>query len=444
MKNPSPLISWGLLALLLLSAWPATAQVAPYWVLYINDAGELVALNPQSLESQTWYNFQSPLGRQFSFHPAPDGQHLAVYLQTEDGSQQQLYVFAAADQSLILAADLLPPNFSPPPPTLGDPAYELTRALGEVLWSPGGDVLAFVSGANGTADIALFAPSTGALTYANTESSSAAFMAWQSEGAGLIFAELASFGDGGGYQVLGYRYAPAGGTSLELSLENAAGGVHILGWPEADRFYYSRVDFAGFGAAGLFLYDLAAQTSTELIPPSITFSLPAWDAETASLGLSVPAAGGGGLVPGAYLWRGGELNLLQSGAFYLTLHPRPGRFQYEAESGSYLLDLSASSPVLAALPPHQYGAFVSPGQELVVLSRAEGVFVSRLGGDDSSLVWGEQSLVPVWSPGGEAYYSFGFTAEGGGLVEVNALERRVQLLDSRMAPNSPRAVLSPP
>jgi len=66
--------------------------------------------------------------------------------------------------------------------------------------------------------------------------------------------------------------------------------------------------------------------------------------------------------------------------------------------------------------------------------------VRRLSEDDASLVWPEETQVPIWSPDGTVYYTFGFAPEGAGLIAVDVVNRAVRLLDDRMLVNSPRAV----
>jgi hypothetical protein len=69
------------------------------------------------------------------------------------------------------------------------------------------------------------------------------------------------------------------------------------------------------------------------------------------------------------------------------------------------------------------------------------VYVSSLLVDNATLLWGEETQVPVWSPDGSKYYTFGFVPEGAGLVEIDVVNRGLRLLDSRMAVTSPRSVL---
>jgi hypothetical protein len=135
---------------------------------------------------------------------------------------------------------------------------------------------------------------------------------------------------------------------------------------------------------------------------------------------------------------------VKSGEFYSVSVARAGFFLFEESTAAYLVPSDQAEPLPQPLPAGIYGVFVSPNPEVdaLALARPEGLFMSRVSSDDSALVWESEVQVPLWSGDGTTFYTYGFAAEGAGLVAVNVQQRTVRLLDSRMAVNSPRAVLT--
>jgi dipeptidyl aminopeptidase/acylaminoacyl peptidase len=428
---------------------------ADYRVIYANDAGEVIALNPVTGEQTIFLSIENPLTSDIGFHPSPDGSHLAVYARIGDDprtAQYHLYVIRSADGQILLDQNLLPEGYTyPEAEASGDPNYELTRTLNpvdSVVWSPTGQYIAFISGHNSTADVYIFEPASGTLSRLDDVPHTAAFLKWNPAGSALVFSELVSFGTGGGYQVYGHYAAsiPSGELRI-LTLPEVANtsGMAVVGWLDETHLVYAPYNFVIFGASGLYILDLVTLESTEILPSHLAMTVPVFDPTTQTVAFVVPDVSEGGLVPGAYLWRYGDAqpSLLQAGTFYVVERVRPSQFQFAASEGNYLLTLNSAEPLLTPLPASLYGAFVSPNPSVdaVVLSRADGVYVSSLLADDASLVWGEDTQVPVWSPDGSKFYTFGFVPDGAGLVEVDVLNRSLRLLDSRMAVNSPRAIL---
>jgi len=423
-----------------------THAQAGYHIIYMNDAGEIVALNPVSGEQHIILNSGNPLENAIGLHVAPSGDYLAVFVR--GAARFHLYVATVPDGQIVLDHDLLPPGYDTSSQTPGDPAYELTRALGEMHWSPTSRHLAFISAQNGTADLFIFEPATRSIIYQENGAQTAALAAWNPSGTALVFSELISFGDGVGYQMAGF-YAltlPAADLRSLVLPPASAQGVVVVGWLDAHRLVIAPLDFSLFGARGLYLLDLNTGNHSELLPPHISMTVPVFDPTTRTLAFTVPEAGTGGLVPGAYIWQESDPlpTLLQSGAFYTVEALHSGVFQFETATTSYLFhvaDYTAEEPpALLPLPPHDFGAFVAPSGGAVALLRADGVYISRVDVDDATLVWSEEAQVPLWSPDGAAFYSFGFTGEGAGLVEINVNTRSLRLLDTRMAIQSPRAL----
>jgi hypothetical protein len=419
----------------------------PHLVVYANDAGQVIALNPADGTQTTLLGLEDPLQHIYGFYPSPDGTNIAIFVRFIDASQpvpnMRIYVVTRAGE-ILLDQNVLPEGYTyPESESLGDPQYEMTRALGEVLWSPDGRFLAFIAAHTGNAEAFLFEPATRALTQVHSDPNTAAFLNWSPNSSTLLFAELVSFGSGGGYSVESYFAAAPGGEVRPVPLPepSAITGLGVVGWRDSNTLVYAPLNFVTFGASGLYTLNLASLESTELLPTNITMNLPVMDAGSGTLAFVVPEVGQAGLVPGAYLWPVGAESptLLQTGAFYDVQKPREGLFQFEAAEGSFLIE--ATGGALTPLPRHDFGAFVSPAADAVAVSRTDGVYVSSVTTDNAVLVWAEETQVPIWSPDGTRYYSFGFLNGTAGLIEVNVTERTTRILDERMAVNSPRAVI---
>jgi hypothetical protein len=421
---------------------------ANYAIAYINDAGELVAFNPADLSQRVLLGLPEPLSHSYGLYPSPDGAYLGVFIRSNDLVTRPLLSLVILDtvtgQSLW-DENLLPDGYQYPlEAPLGQPDYEMSRALGEVVWSPDSRYAAFINGQTGQAEITLWDSQT-QLASTLTTPAVPAFLVWNPSSSTLVFADLTSFGDGSGLQVAGYYSANIAAQSVTaLTLPDPApqSGLALIGWIDDSQFLYSSLSFI-FGGAGIGRYDLTANLASEVLPSRLAIGLPIFDSAQQTLAFVVPDISDAGLVPGAYLWplEQPQPTLLQSGPFYSVHSPRPGLFQYESAQGSYLLDLSQADSALQALPIHQFGAYLSPQADALVLARQDGVYVSSLGQDDASLVWNDQAQVPIWSPDGSVFYSYGFLNDQAGLVEVNVTTRQARLLDSRMAVTSPRAVI---
>lgn len=414
------------------------AQSGSHRVYYLTDDNQIVALDPLT-GTRTSLLILDAAPDALGLYPSPDGQYLAVFARL--GSAYQLDVVETASGTLLLGQPLLPDGFSAPTEaTLGDPRYELTRALGELAWSPDSSTLAYVSGAAGSADIYTFIPAQQQnVRLTDLESTTAAFIHWSPDSMQFLFTDLVSFGDGSGYDISGY-YRVSPGQVERLNLDDTAPqGIAIIGWLSANEILYSAFDFT-VGAAGLHRLDLSTQNRTQILPARIPLAIPAYAPAIQTSVIVVPPLSQGGLVPGLYTWQGDAAppSLLQTGEFYSVQHIRAGLFQVESAGGSLLFD--ATTNALTPLPANSFGAFVSPVMDIVVLAREDGTYVSPLYQDAAQLIWMEESQIPIWSPEGNLFYSYGFTGEGAGLVAVDVAGQRVILLDTSMSINSPRAV----
>ncbi|HLA43519.1 MAG TPA: hypothetical protein VJZ27_08800, partial [Aggregatilineales bacterium] len=351
------------------------AQTADHIVIYANNAGQIIALNPQTGLKTILLTIESPLERAYGFYVSPDGIHLGVFLRLIDQNnatnplQFRLYVVRIADAALLLDQDLLPPGYVyPSPENPGDPQYELARAQGEVVWSRDGRYLAFISAQAGNADVFIFEPATQIVTQLNNAPGTAAFITWNPSGSLLVFCDLNSFGTGSGYDInTYYAVSVPEGETRPLPEPVSVSGFSAVGWLDDTTLIYSPLDFAFFGAAGLYTLDMNSLVSTERLPPRVAMNVPVFDDLSKSIAFVVPEIGEVSLVPGAYLWLSDEAapTLLQSGTFYAVNLVRPGQFQFEDPSGSYLAGANGSE--LSPLPANDFGAFVSPGMDAVAL-----------------------------------------------------------------------------
>jgi hypothetical protein len=439
-----------LLLILALPGMPLYAQSDDgHVVIYVNDAGEIVSRNPVTSTMNVLLRVENPLDHAFGFHVSPDGSHLAVFTRRNNPDPQNitfhLNVIHMDSGEVILDQNLLPPDYVYPViERAGDPTFELTRALGEVIWSPDGRYVAFISGQAGSADVFTFEPGNRELLQRSNLPETSAFMSWNPSGTRLSFSALNSFGSGEGYQVSGfYALSLADGELQTIPLPEpaASSGLTVVGWLDDARLVYAPLNFAVYGANGIFSLDLTTLESSELVPARMATNIPIMDTPSGVMAFVVPEVGEVNLVPGAYVFLpGAELPALVSAetAFYTVERVRPGLFQFESAAGSLLMNVA--DQLLQPLPANDFGAFVSPAADAVVLARTDGVYVSSLSEDDASLVWAEETQVPIWSPDGTVYYSFGFAPEGAGLIAVDVVNRTVRLLDDRMLVNSPRAV----
>lgn len=439
-----------LVVLMILPAMSVHAQ-GKHVAIYVNDTFEVVALNPVTGEQRILITLDSPgdRTRAYGLHVSPDGTMLALFTRTSDftlpDEDVHLYIVRIADSQLLFDLDLLPAGYIFPADTpLRDPNYEMTRAIGEVVWSPDSRYLAFISGHLGNADVFAYDAAAQTLLQVNNAPQTAAFIHWAPDSKTLVFNEVITFGTGSGDEIAGTYFA-----SLESGVvqpitfpDERIQQFFVLGWLDTQTLLYSPLNFL-VGANGIFALNLANGTTSTLLPYEMEITVPVFDPATRALAFVVPDVGvEQGLVKGAYLFPQGAATptFLQSGQFYFAQIVRPGFFQYASSNGNFLLDVN--NPQLIPLPTSDFGAFVSPSADAVALFRTDGVYLSSLGTDNATLVLPGEIQVPIWSPDGNFFYSFGFTSEGGGLLQFDAINRAVHLIDSRMAITSPIAVAS--
>lgn len=418
-------------------------------VIYVNDAYEVVALNPATGEQRVLLTLENPgeRTRAYGLHVSPDGTTLALFVRTSDftipDESVHLYGIRIADGQLLFEQNLLPEGYVfPVDAPLRDPNYEMTRAVGEVVWSPDSRYVAFISGHLGNADVFAYDTAAQTLIQVNNAPQTAAFLHWSPDSKTLVFSEVITFGTGSGDEMAGtYAASLETGNVQPITFpDERIQQIFVLGWLHNNTFLYSPLNFL-VGANGIFSLNLQNGSSTTLLPYEIEITVPVFDPATRALAFVVPDVGvEQGLVKGAYLLPQGAAapTFLQSGQFYFAQWVRSGLFQYASAEGSFLLDVN--TPQLVPLPASDFGVFVSPVVDAAALFRSDGVYISSLAADDSSLVLPGEVQVPVWSPDGVYFYTFGFTSEGAGLLLFDMLNRTVRLLDSRMAVNSPIAV----
>lgn len=432
---------------ILLALVPTTYAQEQHSVIYVNDAYEVVALNPATNEQRILLTLDSPgeRTRAYGMNVSPDGTALALFVRTSDftipDEQVRLSIIRIADSALLLEQNLFPEGYVFPSDTpLRDPNYELTRAVGEVVWSPDSRYVAFISGHTGNAEVFAYDVTSQNLIQVSDLPQTAAFIHWSPDSKTLVFSEVITFGTGSGDEMAGVYAANIETVAIQQLTfpDERIQEITVIGWRDNQTMFYSPLNFL-VGANGIFSLNLADGTSTALLPYEVEIAVPEFDFTTGAMAFIVPDVGvEQGLVKGAYLFPQGAASptFLQSGTFYFVQHVRDGFFQYESADGSFLLDVN--NPTLTALPHSDFGAFISPTEDALALFRTDGVYVSSVSADDASLVLTGEVQVPLWS--GNFFYSFGFASEGAGLLQFDAVNRTVRLLDSRMAINSPIAI----
>lgn len=426
-----------------------TQAQTPHTVFYINDAFEVIALNPITSEQKILRTLENPAERTraYGLHPSPDGTALAVFVRTSDFSipdeQVRLYVIRVADAALLLEQNLFPEGYIfPADAPLRDPNYELTRAVGEIVWSPDSRSVAFISGHTGNAEVFAYDVTNQTLLQVSNLPQTAAFIHWSPDSQTLIFSEVVTFGTGSGDEMAGvYAANLTNGTVQPLNFgDERIQQITVLGWLDSQTFWFSPLNFL-VGANGIYSLNLTTGTAVPLLPYEVEITVPVYDSATGAFAFVVPDVGIEQiLVKGAYLLTStaNAPVFLQSGTFYFAQRVREGVFQFEGADGSFLTNVT--NPQLTPLPASDFGAFVSPGADAVVLFRSDGVYLSNLSADNASLVLSGEIQVPLWSSDGNFFYTFGFASEGAGLLQFDAINRTVRLLDSRMAINSPIAI----
>ncbi|MBZ0310038.1 MAG: hypothetical protein K8I82_28515 [Anaerolineae bacterium] len=440
-----------ILLLILLAAFPGSPVHAQgqHTVIYVNDAYEVIALTPVTGEQRVLLALENPgeRTRAYGLHVSPDGTTLALFVRTSDFSvpdeSVRLYGIRITDGQLLFEQNLLPEGYVfPIDAPLRDPAYEMTRAVGEVIWSPDSRYVAFISGHPGNADVFAYDTAAQNMIQVNNAPQTAAFLHWSPDSKTLVFSEVITFGTGSGDEIAGIYAASleTGNVQPITFSDERIQQVFVLGWLDSSTFLYSPLNFL-VGANGIFTLNLQDGSSTTLLPYEMEITVPVVDPATRALAFVVPDLGvEQGLVRGAYLLPPGAAapTFLQSGQFYFAQWVRPGLFQYASAEGNFLLDVNVLQ--LVPLPASDFGVFVSPTVDSAALFRSDGVYISSLTADDSSLVLSGEIQIPLWSADGLYFYTFGFTSEGAGLLQFDVLNRSVRLLDSRMAVNSPIGV----
>lgn len=430
----------------LVAPMASAQEVTRYRVIYATADQNIVALDPATGQKTTLLSIDDPRDRAYAYYVSPTGTHVAIFVRftaPDNNVGARLYVINLGDESVVFDVDLLPANFVYPEEAFGNTDFELWRALGEVAWSPTGDYLAYVSGQSGNADVFAFNINTNQSAPVNAGPQTAAFLTWSPDGTYLLFNEVVTFGSGAGFEMAGFFVAtPATSELRTIALPEPAEetGISTIGWMDGTTLLYSPLNFL-VGASGLYALDIPTGESNVLIPPQIEMDVPVFDVTTGAVAFVVPDIGLAlNLVPGAYLFAEDAENptLLESGVFYFTQTAREAAFQFENPDGSLLYDVSAGA--LSSLPPSDFGAFVSPTIDAVVLFRADGVYISDLAGENVTRVLESDLQIPIWSPDGTRFYSYGFLEDVSGLLEIDAANRTVRVVDDTMSVTSLLAV----
>ncbi len=431
-----------LVTLILLLAHPSfsQAQSNPLYIVYINDQAGL------SIMAQTGGGWSAPQIfvaatdlPVYALHAAPDGQKLAIiYAQPyANGSPVMLKVYSVPDATLLFEQNLLPANLTVfNEPDLGNPLYEMARAVTTAAWSPDGQRLAFVSGQDGiSANIYLvdFATNPTAIAL-ETRSGAAAFLSWSPDGSWLVYSDLETFG-GAGYVSQGiYAVHPADGQVLTMDEGTLyPTDVTRVGWRGNDTFLFSPPSYTA-GARGLYGWHLNDGTTTAYLPEAAENTLPVYDPISDIAAFVVPPQAGNLVFePGVYVMALASSTPIQiaTGDWYDVRLVSSPYFQAVGGMGEMLINGQTFQQ--NSLPIGELGTFITPNISGAVAYFMDGIQLSGLDGSNPAKLPIEGALPPTWSPDGQWFITYGFTSSGAGLLTVDVSTQVATLLDTTAA-----------
>lgn len=309
---------------------PAHAQTEDFTLVYTNLENSVVLF--RSAEESYNTLIQSQIGRSYTYQMvlAPDGDFVAIYTNSfeleafrrGDNSTQQhsLRVYRLPEGEMILERDLLPASYIFPPANgaeAGTQSAELTLAFDEISWSPDSKRLLWIEGIE-SGDATLFMLNTvdNSVAALPDEPGYPDQLHWSPDGSKVVYTGVVSFGGGANIRKNGaYSISLESGASEKLAFATDVDRFWLVDWASDTAILWSPFD-ATAGAAGLFLYDTATQTSRELISPQQLFSIPVWDRATETVAFAVPdltvfGLTQTGLDPGAYFLPDLESNPVQ-------------------------------------------------------------------------------------------------------------------------------------
>lgn len=409
-------------------------------IVYINDQGGLSIVTRVEGVFTAPLPFASPNALPvYSLDASPDGQKIAVIYASPfaDGSAVQLKVYQVPNATVLLEQNLLPDNFPTfSEPLMGDPLYEMARAVTEIEWSPDGQKLAFISGQDGvSADVHLANfPSDAPPVSLESQPGAAAFLSWSPDGTWLVYSDLETFG-GAGIVSQGI-YALNLTDSQNLTLDEGSiypQDISRVGWRGNDTFLFSPPSYTA-GARGLYGWQLPNGTVTPYLPAESENTLPVYDSTTDTAVFVVPNQETSlSFEPGMYILSlvAETPNKLMDGNWYdarLVNHPH---FQLIGETGEILINVLTLQQTV--LPIGELGTFVSPNTQVAVTYFSDGIQLSALDGSNAARLPIEGALPPTWSADGTWFITYGFTDAGAGLLLVDVQTRVATLLDTTAA-----------
>lgn len=416
------------------------AQSTPLYIVYINDQAGLSLI---ALSSEGWSAPQPFVAAidlpVYALHASPDGQKIAViYAQPyANGSPVVLKVFSVPDAALLFEQNLLPANLPIfTEPDLGNPSYEMARAVTTAAWSPDGQRLAFVSGQDGiSANVYLvdFAANP-TPTLLENYAGAAAFLSWSPDGNWLTYSDLETFG-GAGYVSQGI-YAIHTADGQTLTLDNGTlypNDVTRVGWRGTDTLLFSPPSYTA-GARGLYGWNLSNGTTTAYLPETSENTLPVYDPVSDIAAFAVPSQAISLVFePGIYVMALASNTPVQitTGDWYDVRLVGSPYFQAVGGMGEILIN--GQTYQQNSLPVGELGTFVTPNLSGAVAYFNDGIQLSGLDGSNPAKLPIEGALPPTWSPDGQWFITYGFTSSGAGLLSVDVSTQVATLLDTSAA-----------
>ncbi|MBI5927952.1 MAG: PD40 domain-containing protein [Chloroflexi bacterium] len=443
--SKNSLLAWFLITSVFFSVFlaptPATqAQTDPLYIVYINDQAGLSLVTQSAGGWSAPQTFVTAIDLPvYSLYASPDGQKIGVmYAQPyADGSPVVLKVYSIPTGTLLFEQNLLPANmpiFSES--DLGNPLYEMTRAVTTALWSPDGQKLAFVSGHDGISANLYLVDFTSVPTPTALESHSgaAAFPSWSPDGNWLVYSDLETFG-GAGYVSQGI-YAIHLADAQVVTLDDGTlypTDVTRVGWRGTDTLLFAPPSYTA-GAHGLYGWNLSNAATTAFLPDAAENTLPVYDPISDIAAFVVPQQAGNLVFePGVYTIALASNTPIQitTGDWYDVRLIGTPYFQAVGASGEMLINGQTFQQ--NSLPVGALGTFITPNLSGVVVYFNDGIQLSALDGSNPAKLPIEGALPPTWSPDGQWFITYGFTNAGAGLLSVDISTQVATLLDTTAA-----------